>query len=167
MGRKRKAAPGLGERLESLVPEGHTIAEFAAALGVSDRTIGTYFRGESEPSASFLQALHRHLDVDINWLLTGDERCEKPQAAAAHRLDPVILSRLSQVVATAHKKAGIRLPPEALVREIGALYNEMLGRVDDPTDAAEMQALLPWAEARLTKRLAQAVAKPGSGKRSA
>ena len=46
MGRKRKAAPGLGERLESLVPEGQTIATFAAALGISDRTIGTYFRGE-------------------------------------------------------------------------------------------------------------------------
>ena len=74
---------------------------------------------------------------------------------------------MSRLVTTAHKKAGIRLPPEALVREVGTIYNEMVERVDDPTDAAEMQALLPWAEARLSKRLAEAVAKPGTGKRSA
>lgn len=91
----------------------------------------------------------------------------RPKGALAHRLDPIVLSRVSRMVAAAYKDAGVRLPSEALVREVGAIYNEMLDRVGDPTDPAEMQALLPWAKARLSRRLAEAVAKPGTGKRSA
>ena len=167
MAKPRTVAPGVGARIESLIPEGETVVEFAAALGVSDRTLGNYIRGDYEPSFSFLMSLHRQLGVDINWLMTGEEGDGRPQAAAAYRLDPVILSRVSRMVAAAYKDAGIRLPSEALVREVGAIYNEMLDRVGDATDAAEMQALVPWAKARLSRRLAEAVAKPGTGKRSA
>lgn len=178
----RTVAPGIGARIESLASEWGTLTEFAAELGVSDRTLGNYIRGDREPSFDVLVKIRRVTGVDINWLLTGEEGGgrvpasgqvlgaedgSRPRGAPAHRLDPVILSRVSRLVAAAHKSAAIRLPPEALVREVGALYNEMLERVDDPTDAAELMALLPWAEARLKKRLAEAVARPGSGKRSA
>ena len=174
MAKPRTIAPGVGARIERLVPEGRTIAEFADALGVSHRTLGNYIRGERDPSFDFLVKLGRVTGADMNWLMMGEEggnggkqKASRRQSAPAHCLDPVVLSRVGKLVTAAHKKAGITLPPEALVREVGIIYNEILELVADPSDASELQALLPWAEARLKKRLAEAVAKPGTGKRSA
>ena len=166
-------AGGVGERIASLMADGQTLGEFAEMLGVSAGALGNYVRGDREPSFEFLVQVGRVTGADMNWLVMGEDEGSdgegggRTQTTAAYRLDPVILSRVSRMVAAAYKDAGVRLPSEALVREVGAIYNEMLDRVGDPSDTAEMQALLPWAKARLSRRLAEAVAKPGTGKRSA
>jgi len=43
----------------------------------------------------------------------------------------------------------------------------MADRLEDLSDIDELRSLLPWAKARLKRRLAEAVAAPGTGKRSA
>lgn len=72
MGRPRKIATGIGDRLESVVPEGLSLADFSSELGVSDRTLGNYIRGDREPSYDFLVRLKEKTGVDLNWLLAGD-----------------------------------------------------------------------------------------------
>ncbi|MHA1159187.1 MAG: hypothetical protein ACTSP2_10685 [Alphaproteobacteria bacterium] len=78
-----------------------------------------------------------------------------------------VRDQVGRLVTAAHKAERIRLPAVALVRESTVLYNEMVDRLDDPSDIDELRALIPWAKARLTKRLRDAVANPGTGKRSA
>ncbi len=45
---------------------------FAQSLGVSEKTLGNYERGDNEPDASVLLAYKQTYGVDISWVLTGD-----------------------------------------------------------------------------------------------
>ena len=72
MARPRKIAPGIGERILSLVSEGQTNADFAEEIGVAEQTLGNYVRGEREPSYDFLRRLREKRGIDINWLITGE-----------------------------------------------------------------------------------------------
>ncbi len=45
---------------------------FAKSLGVSEKTLGNYERGDNEPDASVLLAYKQVYGVDVAWLLTGD-----------------------------------------------------------------------------------------------
>lgn len=46
--------------------------ELAARLGFSSKTLGNYERGDNVPDADALAAYRRKLNVDVNWLITGD-----------------------------------------------------------------------------------------------
>ncbi|MHA7881756.1 helix-turn-helix domain-containing protein [Nitratireductor rhodophyticola] len=78
-----------------------------------------------------------------------------------------LLERLARIVTSVHKSEGVRLPPEKVSAEAGLLYNLLLARVVDPSDAEEIEAVLPQLEHLLRKRLSDAKAEPGTGKRSA
>lgn len=71
MGRPKKIAPGVGERLASLYPGEHRKV-FAEHLGIPDGTLGNYERGDRLPDWKFLVKLREIKGVDINWLLTGN-----------------------------------------------------------------------------------------------
>ena len=71
MARPRKAASGVGERIESLIPDGVSVADFSEEIGISDRTLGNYIRGDREPSFEFLERLRRIAGVDLNWIVSG------------------------------------------------------------------------------------------------
>lgn len=45
---------------------------FAKSLGVSEKTLGNYERGDHEPDASVLLAYKQIYGVDVSWLLTGE-----------------------------------------------------------------------------------------------
>jgi len=45
--------------------------ELAKLTGVSDRTIGNYERGESNPDTQYLHKLSDVLSINLNWLVTG------------------------------------------------------------------------------------------------
>ncbi len=48
-----------------------TSNELARQLNIPVRTIGSYERGEAQPSPKFLNALIENFRININWLLTG------------------------------------------------------------------------------------------------
>lgn len=62
------------DRVRSVMKEkGVTQDRLTSVLGVSTRgAVGHYLSGRREPSASQLKALSKFLDVDIDWLLTGE-----------------------------------------------------------------------------------------------
>jgi transcriptional regulator with XRE-family HTH domain len=62
----------LGARI-ALIRGKMTQAEFSEKLGISRKTLIRYEKNESDPSASFLQALISDFGVDPRWLLIGDE----------------------------------------------------------------------------------------------
>ena len=77
------------------------------------------------------------------------------------------LRQVGRLVGRMHKEAGVKLPPDAVLDEQAEAYNALLARAEDPADAAELESLLPWLEARLRKKLQTAAAEPGTGKRQA
>lgn len=95
---------------------------------------------------------------------------EDPTAAppsAAPLFNTSVLELLGGLVARIYGEAGIRLPDGKTLVEAGELYNQLSGRIDDMSDEAEVAAMIPWLENRLRKRLDEARAEPGTGKRSA
>lgn len=93
MARPRKIAPGIGERIVSLVPKGQTISDFAEALGVAEQTLGNYVRGEREPSYDFLRRLRENHSVDINWLITGEIGVEAQVQGIAKQTHQITIPR--------------------------------------------------------------------------
>lgn len=48
-----------------------TIEQLALLVGIPGRTISSYERGEHIPPASYLALLNEHLQVNLNYLLSG------------------------------------------------------------------------------------------------
>lgn len=66
----------LGERIKKIIElKGcKTNAQFARELGISDKNINNYVANKFDPKADFFQKLiSRYPDVDINWLITGQQ----------------------------------------------------------------------------------------------
>lgn len=74
---------------------------------------------------------------------------------------------MAAVVTGAYREIGGPISPENVAVEAGALYNLLVGFVSDPSDREEVEEALPLLRRRLKKRLAEAAAEPGTGKRSA
>ncbi|MGO4558283.1 helix-turn-helix domain-containing protein [Mesorhizobium sp. 2RAF21] len=87
--------------------------------------------------------------------------------ARAPRVDVVLLERMARLVEEVHKDVGIRITPAKISAEAGVLYNELMARLFNQSDAEEIEAILPQLRHFLRKRLEQATAEPGTGKRSA
>ncbi len=62
---------------------------FAKSLGVSEKTLGNYERGDNEPDASVLLAYKQIYGVDVSWLLTGDGPMFSESAVAMEGADLV------------------------------------------------------------------------------
>lgn len=162
----------LGERLRELRKQcgDPSRAELAARLGVSEKTIGNYERGDNEPPASILLIFQEQLGVSLHWLVTGEgDMFSTPTSvlnyAAEMQVD--IMRLLTRLVVRLHHDVGIKLPAEEITAETTVLYNDLSRRVDNLADREEVEAVLPQLELRLRKRLAEAKSKPGSGKREA
>jgi len=95
MARTRQTAPGVGERIQSLVGKDQTLEQFAQEIGVSSRTLGNYLRGEREPSYDFLRRVRTICGADINWLITGEGTPGASPAAQAGSTDQVAIPRCS------------------------------------------------------------------------
>lgn len=93
MARARQTAPGVGERIQSLVGKDQTLEKFADEIGVSSRTLGNYLRGEREPSYDFLRRLRTACGADINWLITGEGPAERAHAVRGEAPNQVSIPR--------------------------------------------------------------------------
>lgn len=81
MGRHRKIAPGVGERILHIANLFGSIAEMADHLEMPLNTLNNYIRGDRDPSFQFISKLASIDHVDMNWLLTGrgsDGQMEQP-----------------------------------------------------------------------------------------
>ncbi|WP_428700172.1 helix-turn-helix domain-containing protein [Stappia sp.] len=146
-------------------------AEFSERAGLNKSTLANYERGEAEPPASALSAYVR-LGVSLEWLVTGEGEMfavplKAPGLLGPRGIDPALFRQVGRLVGRVHKEEGVKLPPDAALDEQAEAYNALLARAEDPADAAELESLLPWLEARLRKKLQTAAAEPGTGKRQA
>lgn len=62
----------LPQRLKEIRSEKSiTVEQLALIIGIPGRTISSYERGEHVPPASYLALLNEHLQVNLNYLLSG------------------------------------------------------------------------------------------------
>lgn len=62
----------LQQRLKQIRAEKSlTVEQMALLVGIPGRTISSYERGEHVPPASYLALLNEHLQVNLNFLLSG------------------------------------------------------------------------------------------------
>lgn len=94
---------------------------------------------------------------------------DDPSSAPAPKqaFDIVLLQRIGDEVQATLIELKQKAPTRAVTAEAGRLYNELLQMVSDIRDEELVEAVLPVIRARFKKRLQQAAADPGSGKRSA
>ncbi|MEN5278732.1 helix-turn-helix transcriptional regulator [Brucella sp. TWI432] len=136
---------------------------------VKRRTLTDYVSGKSEPRVSTILAISRATGCRLEWLLTGlgdqlEHEKEEPRNAA---IESGLMRRLARMAKRLHEDAGIIIREEDIAVEAAELYNILRARVDDLSDADEIEATLPQLEVRLKKRLKTAASAPGTGKRSA
>lgn len=144
--------------------------EVAKRLGVSKNTLASYERGETEPTAAVMAAYRREFGASLLWLVTGEGAMFDDPSSAPDRnkgFDIALLQRIGDEVQTVFIQVKQKAPPRAITAEAGRLYNELLQMVSDIRDEELVEAVLPVIRARFKKRLQEAAAEPGSGKRSA
>ena len=62
----------LTQRLKQIrLEKSLTVEQLALLIGIPGRTISSYERGEHVPPASYLALLNEHLQVNLNYLLSG------------------------------------------------------------------------------------------------
>jgi len=62
---------------------------FAAQLGVSKTTLGNYEKGESEPTASVLDAYRHNFGANVLWIITGEGDMFSESATVTEGVDMV------------------------------------------------------------------------------
>ena len=63
----------IATRLRSVLDQkGLSIKEASDLVGIPYRTLQNYLLDEREPNAKAMSALHTHLGVSVDWLLTGE-----------------------------------------------------------------------------------------------
>ncbi|MGV6875044.1 helix-turn-helix domain-containing protein [Pseudochelatococcus sp. B33] len=159
----------VGDRIAAL-HKGMSRAKFAKLLGIPDTSLGNYERNERKPDIEFLAILRRKTNVNINWVVTGEGAMfEDPSSQVKHplSLSEDIMEDMARIVTAAYSNAGQRISAEKVSAEAAGLYNELLSRVRDINDIAEVEVTLPQLRYFMRRRLEEAAAEPGTGKREA
>ncbi|WP_230170694.1 helix-turn-helix domain-containing protein [Rhizobium sp. CECT 9324] len=138
--------------------------QFAEAFGAPRKTFEKYEQGLTELPTRLMLWLSSEHHVNLDWLLTGEGQMFEGAVASYNE---AVIDKIAGVVTTVYDDANVRLPREKIAGEAVALYNDLIGKVDDINDLDEIIAMLPWLQMRLTKRLREAKMDPGTGKREA
>lgn len=151
--------------------------EFANELGISDKSLANYERGDRVPDAHVLACYFLRYKVNVTWIVAaegsmflegGPPTPDKPTSAKqATAVQSDIFKETSKLVRDTHKEKGVTLPPDALLAETVARYNELINAANNPSDETELRALFPWLQLRISQDLDEAIALPGKGKHPA
>lgn len=142
--------------------------DFAERLGVAKTTLANYERGERIPDASVLALYRLKLGINVNWLATDEgSMFDDPSKAPPQAVKPELMEKLARLASGIYREMGRRLPSDRATFEATELYNDLVQRVVDVTDQDEVEATLPQLAYQLRKRLKEAAAEPGTGKREA
>lgn len=76
-------------------------ADFARLTGKSPSHVYKICRGQSRPSMQYLQAIYEQLNVDITWLLTGDQADSVHNLARAESANDLVYAPVLDVQASA------------------------------------------------------------------
>lgn len=151
------------------VESGKTQVEMAKHLGVATATWQKIERDEGLPSGETLMQFEK-LGINPGWVLTGmgPMRTEQlEQRAPVQSVDPLLMEKLYKAVERAYRDAGQRPPGHRIANEAAELFNTLQARVADVRDDLVVDAVIPALAQTLIERLAEAAARPGTGKRSA
>ncbi|WP_234844788.1 helix-turn-helix domain-containing protein [Sinorhizobium meliloti] len=160
----------LGNWLTGTQPKPENLQRIADVTGVSLQWLMSGEGSKKERTAKpisrpLYETVHEHVDPDVDTLLRRFEGTEPRSAAPT--LDIDLLQRLGDLAQSVFHECKQTPPPRAITAEAGRLYNELLQMVVDVHDEEVVEALLPVIRERLKKRLEEATAEPGTGKRLA
>lgn len=151
--------------------------EFAKEIGISDKSLANYERGDRVPDANVLASYFLKYKVNVTWVVAAegpmflDGGPPDPDGSAADKDAPAVQSDIfqetSKLVQDGHKEKGVTLPPDAQLAETVSRYNELIAAARNPSDESELRALFPWLQLRISQDLEEAKIAPGSGKRPA
>lgn len=143
----------------------------ADALAIPKETLANYERGSREMPLALVSTYHQRFGVNLSWLITGDGNMfDDPSKTPAPtvQVDPNLLRQLHRAARLAYREAGHKPPDEdSLAIEAGELYNSLLAKISDVRNGEIVEAVIPILIKDLKTRLAEADAKPGTGKHSA
>ena len=154
----------LGRRLRAIRDEMRfTQKEMAAALGMSARGWQEIEKGSNPPSGETLLKIAA-LGFSPTWILLEQGPM---RLADASSVDADLLERLDRVVQSCYREAGQVLPAGKSAGEAATMYNALPTMVRDLSDDREVELAVEQLAHRLKRRLAEAAAAPGTGKREA
>lgn len=136
----------LGERLRRVRKnDGDPLrADFARKLGVSEKTLGNYERGDSAPDAYVIEKYSKELGVNLTWLITGEgEMFADPSKAPAPVLDQRLMRKLARIAIKVNKELSIQDTKESAAEHAAELYNELRVMVKNMNDPEEIEAAMP------------------------
>lgn len=152
-------------RVRDAIQNGGGVSVVAKMTGIPLGTINKYVALTS--TASFINAakIASALNISLEDMAFGS----KGQGRKKAQQLPVakVMKKLARIVMKVHAEAGVKLLPEDVTSEATELYIELSTRVQNLSDMEEVEAVFPQLELHLKRRLADAVAEPGSGKEKA
>ncbi|MEP0235570.1 helix-turn-helix transcriptional regulator [Roseibium sp.] len=146
--------------------------EFANELGISDKSLANYERGDRVPDANVLASYFLKYNVNITWIVAAegsmflDGGPPTPDGNGDPAVQPAVFKATGKLVHESHKAKGVMLPSDAHLAETVSRYNELVAAARNPADESELRALFPWLQLRISQDLEEAQNAPGSGKRS-
>lgn len=142
-------------------------AIFASKLGIGKNTIAFYERGERTPDASVLDAYRRVLGIDLNWLVSGATTDKVANYAIDNDDDFALKPTLSKlvnilggIIREIYVKEQQVLKVDEFQRHLEAALDDLMERVEDLTDAEEVEAVFPQITVHLRKKIRQKTANP-------
>lgn len=112
-GKRRWGTEHFPVRLEAIIRKCGGAASLARAAGLSDRVVGKWKSGESEPNVSRLVALARAAGVSVEWLATGrgsvDDQVLDDPGLYDEGLDAELVAQAAGELHVLAKEEGIEL----------------------------------------------------------
>lgn len=170
------------ERVRDAIQAGGKSGIMSTKTGIPVGTLNKYVALRSVPSATNALKIAKAVGLTVEELASGrtvhgaggDSRIVIIEDEAAYEVReletvvaPGLLEKLYIGVEQTYKGAGQKVPGHKIANEAAEMLNKLKRRVADINDDPVVDAVMPVLLQELKKRLAEARAEPGTGKRLA
>lgn len=156
------------QRVRDAILKGGGVPTVAARTGIPPKTLENYLSKRSTPSLDRAAKIAAAAGMTVGEL-AGE--APKAEASADKSAMPAAVADIMKLVGAevlrVFEEEGVRIPLYQYSKELAEHTAAVMRRMDDPTDIAELESLMPWLEGRIRKNLREAAAVPGTGKREA